>query len=123
MNKPERSAQDPDADVLNRVVSSIERKDFFNSVLVTDSFDDWNLARDLGTLLVRIMPEEFLGHALLARAYRHLGKPKCALAELARCRLGVAHPAEKELFLSLLADEDRLSPKKSGRRIKKTPKR
>jgi hypothetical protein len=35
----------------------IERKDFFQSVLFNDSFDDWLLAKELGEFLVSIEPE------------------------------------------------------------------
>ena len=122
MNKSERTMQDSD-DVLTRVVSAIESRDFFNSVLVNDNFDDWNLARDLGNFLTRIEPEEIVGHALLARACRHLGEPERAFAELEQCRAAVAHPSDKEFFLLFLAEEDRLTRKKSSRRIKKTPRR
>jgi hypothetical protein len=104
---------DPDGEVLSRVVDAIERKDFFRSVLLSDTFDDWSLTRALGEFLVRIQPDsEVMGHALLARAYRHLGDLERAREELEQCRVRtlaqVLMPAEAELFLSFLAEEDKL---------------
>ena len=104
---------DPDKEVLTRVVDAIERKEFFRSVLLNDTFDDWILARDFGEFLVRIQPDtEVMGHALLARAYRHLGDSERAREELQQCRVRAVPeapvPAETELFRSFLAEEDRL---------------
>ncbi len=96
---------DPDAEILTRV-SKIEK--FLESFLYKDSLDDWQLAKDLGELLIRIDREGIMGHALLARACRHLGDLKRALAELRQCRVLLAHPSEKKLFLSFLAEEERL---------------
>ena len=101
---------DSDSELLTRVVKS---KDFFRSVLQSDSLDDWNLAKGFGEFLVRIEPEEAMGHALLARAYRHLGDSDRAREELERCRCRVkSHqvaPSEIEMFLSFLAKEQELS--------------
>jgi len=100
---------DPDADLLARVVQT---GDFFHLVLSKDSLDDWNLARRLGEFLTRIEPDEAMGHAVLARAYRHLGDSKRALEELEQCRLRVRRgnmkASEAKLFSSLLAEEERL---------------
>ena len=74
--------RDPDAAILEEVVGT---KDFLHSALVDDSLRDWHLAVELGRLLVRIEPKEILGHALLARAYRHLGDRRSA-HELMECR-------------------------------------
>src|ERR1700738_4947545 len=105
MKNIKRSQEDPD-EILTRVVSAIEKKDFFRSVLENDTFDDWKLAMDFGDFLIRIEPEGMMGHALLARACRHLGESGRAFAELERCRAGVPHPSEKELFQSFFAEEE-----------------
>jgi hypothetical protein len=103
---------DPD-EVLTRVVSAIEKKDFFRSVLLHDTFDDWSLAKEFGEFLIRIQPEqEIMGHALLARACRHLGDSERALEELEQCRVRAAQrelpSSEIELFRSFLAEEEKL---------------
>jgi tetratricopeptide (TPR) repeat protein len=101
--------EDPDGELLTRIS---ETKDFVRRVLYDDSLDDWNLAKDFGEFLLRLDPEEILGHALLARAYRHLGNSERALEELERCRVRVTHgqlrPLEREFFPPFLAEEDRL---------------
>lgn len=107
MKESDQPMHDPD-EVLTRIVNAIEKKDFFRSILLNDAFDDWNLAKDFGSFLTRIEPEEVMGHALLARAYRHLGELENALAELKQCRVRVAHPSEKELFLTFVAEEEKL---------------
>jgi hypothetical protein len=94
--------------MLTRVVEAIERTDFFRAVLLRDTFHDWSLAKDFGNFLVRIEPDEIMGHAILARAHRHLGDSKLALIELEHCRVGVPHPSERELFQSFLAEEEKL---------------
>jgi hypothetical protein len=104
---------DSDRELLAKVVSAIEEKDFFRSVLLNDTLDDWNLARDLGAFLVRILPDsEVMGHALLARAYRHLGNPQLALDELRQCRVLTANRKleswELEMLRPLLVEEERL---------------
>ena len=100
---------DPDAEILTRV-SKIEN--FLESVLYKDSLDDWKLAKDLGELLIRIDGEGIMGHALLARACRHLGDLERSLSELEQCRVRVPHPPpQTEMFLSFLAEEERLLAK------------
>lgn len=65
---------DSDKELLRRVVNAIDKKDLFRSTLLSDTFDDWNLAKDLGEFLVRVGSDsEVIGHALLTRAHRHLG--------------------------------------------------
>jgi hypothetical protein len=96
---------DPERQLLTRL-SKIE--DFFRSVLYDDSLDDWYLALDFGEFLVRIEPREAMGYALLARAHRHVGNLECARVELEKCRALTRNPSEVELFLSFLAEEDRL---------------
>ena len=108
MKKSQYRNHDPDLEALTRVVQSIERRDFFRAILVNDNFDDWKLARDFGAFLTRIEPEEIMGHALLARSYRHLGNLEEALAELEQCRIHPPHESEKELFISFLQEEERL---------------
>jgi len=89
-----------------------ETNDFFGSVLQRDNLDDWNLAKDFGEFMIRLDPAEAMGHALLARAYRHLGDSQRALEELARCRASAMHtrmkPPEAELFFAFLAEEEKL---------------
>jgi hypothetical protein len=108
--------EDPDGELLARVV---ETKDFFRSVLYDDSLDDWNLARDFGMFLIRIEPEEIMGHALLARAYRHLGDSQHALEELEQCQIratqGQLRPSETELFSPFLAEEEKLLSRGSAK--------
>jgi hypothetical protein len=99
-----------DGELLAKVIQS---KDFFQSVLYDDTFDDWNLAKELGEFLIRIEPDsEIMGHALLARAYRHLGNRQRALDELIECQLRASDrelkPWEADLFLPLLAEEKKL---------------
>ncbi len=94
---------DSDGDLLKRAT---QIPNFFGSVLTNDSLDDWTLARDLGKFLVRLHPEEIMGHALQARAYRHLGDSERALAALEQCRSRVPHPAEQELFRAFMAEEE-----------------
>lgn len=106
---------DPDAEILTRV-SKIEG--FLESVLYKDTLDDWEIAKGLGELLIRIDGEGIMGHALLARACRHLGESERALSELEQCRIRDVPPPEKELFLSFLAEEERLlsrRPSKDGK--------
>jgi hypothetical protein len=102
-----------DEELLTRVIGAIDKRDFFRSTLLKDTFDDWNLAKDLGEFLVRIEPvSEVMGHALLARAHRHLGNPELALAELKQCQARTANrelePWEVEMLLPLLEEEERL---------------
>src|SRR6266478_6918642 len=100
---------DTDASILARV-TKIES--FFESVLYEDSLDDWSLAKELGELLIRIDTEEIMGHALLARACRHIGDRKRAHEELDKCRELVARqevtPGQLDLFLPVLSEEERL---------------
>jgi len=89
-----------------------ETNDFFGSVLLSDALDDWTLAKDLGEFLIRLDPEEIVGHALLTRAHRHLGDSRRALEELEQCRVramqGQLSPSETELFSPFLAEEEKL---------------
>jgi tetratricopeptide (TPR) repeat protein len=106
----EQARSDPD-DVLTRVVEVMEQRDFFHLTLVNDAFDDWNLAKDLGSFLIRIVPQEAVGYALLARAYRHLGEPKRALESLEQCRIRISPDKsgnmEAEYFSSFFAVEEK----------------
>ncbi len=105
---------DPDAEIVTKV-SKIEG--FFESVLYDDNLEDWKLAKDFGELFVRLDDEEITGHALLARACRHLGDLERAGTELERCRVLVEYPMikdGKELFLSFLAEEERLLSQRLG---------
>jgi hypothetical protein len=101
---------DPDAEILTRV-SKIEG--FLESALYKDSLDDWKIARDLGELLIRIDGEEIMGHALLARACRHIGDRKRAREELGKSRALFAReelaPPQRQLFLQVLSEEEHLT--------------
>ena len=101
--------EDPDGELLTRVT---ETKDFVQRVLYDDSLDDWNLAKDFGEFLLRLDPDEILGHALLARAYKHLGDSQRAIRELEQCRAratqGQLKPSEVEVFSPFLAKEEKL---------------
>ena len=97
---------DPDAEILTRV-SKIEG--FLASVLYKDALDDWELAKDLGELLIRIDGEEIMGHALLARACRHIGDRRRASEELGKCKALITRQnlsaPHRELFLQALSQE------------------
>jgi hypothetical protein len=112
---------DSDAELLLRVNST---KDFFGSVFNRDAFDDWNLAKDFGEFLVRILPDsDIMGHAVLARAHRHLGNTEQALAELNRCRAQAGKrklkPWEAEIFCPFLQKEEGLLSEGPARRKKR----
>jgi hypothetical protein len=100
---------DSDRALLAKVAKT---RDFFGSILCRDTLDDWTLAKDLGEFLIRIEPDGIIGHALLVRAFRHLGNSERALNELNICRLRAAAgdliPSEAEVLLPVLADEERL---------------
>jgi len=74
---------DPDKELFSRL-SQI--KDFAEGVLRSDILEDWTLARDFGEFMIRIAPEDILGHAMVARACRHLGDRTRAVEEIERCR-------------------------------------
>jgi len=110
MTTPTEEAMDSDAELLAKVNRV---NDFFGSVFYRDTFEDWNLVKDFGEFLVRILPSsEVMGHALLTRAHRHLGNADLALAELSLCRTQTANrsfePWEVEMIVPLLAEEERL---------------
>lgn len=104
---------DSEKELLTRLVASIDKKDFFQSTLSSDTFDDWNLVKDFGEFLIRTEPDSgVMGHALLVRAHRHLGNRELALAELKECYTRTAtrklEPWEAEMLLPLLAEEEKL---------------
>src|SRR5258708_39478232 len=72
-----------DSKLLARV---LEQRALLEDVLLNDALEDWNLAKDLGEFLVRMLPEDIVGHALLVRACRHTGDIKRAVEELTVCR-------------------------------------
>ncbi len=92
-------SHDEDRELLIRVTDT---KDFVRSVLVEDNFDDWKLAQQLGEFLIRIDPEGFLGHLILARACRHQGDRERAMHEFDQCRSLIASgrvdPSEQMAF-------------------------
>lgn len=102
-----------DGELLARV---LEKKDFLQSVISDDASQDWALVRDLGEFLGRIEPDsEILGHALMARAYRHLSDLGRARSELAECRLRATNrelkPWEVEMLIPFLDKEENLLPR------------
>lgn len=101
---------DADKELLDKVCAAIDKRNFFASILLRDSFDDWNLVRECGEFLVRIDPEDVLGYALQARAHRHLGNRDLAVAELRECQMRSAKmvPAEAEVMLPLIEKEQGL---------------
>src|SRR5208283_548583 len=94
---------DPDKELLTSVS---QKKDFIPSIVFNDISDDWNLARELGEFLVRTGPELAIGHALVARASRHLGDLDRAHEALKQCRQLHMEPAEAVDLLPLLAEEE-----------------
>jgi len=96
-----------DRDVLKRVT---EMDDFVGSVLVRDSLPDWHLARALGTFLVRVCPNELVGHVILLRALRHLGDLELARMEVQQCKTlldtGNVTAIEHEILPSILEQEE-----------------
>jgi hypothetical protein len=81
---------DPDKELFSKLS---EIKDFAEVALRDDTLGDWNLAKQFGEFMIRMDPEDILGHALVARACRHLGDRARALEEINRCQ-------------TLFADED-----------------
>jgi hypothetical protein len=95
---------DSDSELLAKAVGS---PDLLRSVLYDDKTEDWKVVRELGEFFIRVQPaEEIMGHALLARSYRHLGSIDRALIELDECRVRVPHPADKKMFDKFIADEE-----------------
>jgi hypothetical protein len=98
---------DADATILD---SAAGTPGLLQSVLLEDALEDWHLAKDLGELLVRINPGEILGHALLARACRHLGDSERAAEEILECRKLLADSSNLSvitLFESFVAAEQK----------------
>jgi len=107
---------DADSQLLARVLNE---PIFLESVLLNDTLEDWSLARDLGEFLVRMLPDDIVGHALLVRACRHTGDVKRALEELIVCRgyvdRGELTPKQVDLFVPMLEREERwLRPASGG---------
>ena len=98
-------SSDRDGEILAK---AYEVDDYFGSFF-RDALDDWTLAEDLGELFLRI-GEARMGHALLARAQRHLGNIAQAGEHLERCKTRVADEdltnQELEMFDRFLAEED-----------------
>lgn len=86
-----------------------EIKDFAKEAIYNDTLEDWSLARDFGEFLIRISPQDILGHALVARACRHLGDHIRAMEEMRRCKAifasGNLKRMEIEVFGSFLEKE------------------
>jgi hypothetical protein len=102
----------PEKYLLDKVVQAIEDRDFFNSVF-NDDFDDWDLVKKFGEFLITIMPDsEIMGHALLTRAFRHLGDKKRACSELTECKARMTGrelgKEEKNMLISLMTKEESL---------------
>ena len=100
---------DADDELLARIGRT---ENFFQSVLYKDTFSDWNLAREFGEFLVRILPNDIMGHAILVRAHRHLGNLELARDELKLCRTctktSELEQWEVDDFMPLLSREDRI---------------
>ena len=99
---------DADSQLLARVLT---QQNFLELVLLNDNLEDWNLAKDLGEFLVRVFPEDIIGHALLVRALRHMGNVARALEELTACRAFIQRheltPKQLNLFLPMLENEEK----------------
>ena len=87
--------------------------DFFGKALRRDALDDWNLAKELGELLIRIEQDsnsDLMGRVLLVRARRHLGSAAEAIAALRDCRERISSRElkqwEQELLVPVLAQEE-----------------
>src|SRR5580700_11625503 len=97
---------DPDKELFSRL-SRVN--DFAKEAIYNDTLEDWSLAKDFGEYLVRTAPEDILGHALVARACRHLGDRTRALEEINRCRTlfadGDLTTMEREVFGPFLEKE------------------
>lgn len=101
---------DPDKELFSRLA---EIKDFAEAVLRSDTLEDWNLVKNFGEFMIRIAPQDILGHALVARASRHLGDRARALEEIGRCqdlfKSRNLTTGEREVFGPFLGKELRLS--------------
>lgn len=101
---------DPDKELFSRLT---QIEDFAERVLRSDTLEDWDLARNFGEFMIRIAPHDILGHAMLARASRHLGDRPRALQEIQWCRdffnSGDLTTMEREVFGPFLEKETRLS--------------
>jgi len=88
-------------------------KDFAEVVLRNDTSEDWNLVKQFGEFMIRIAPEDILGHSLMARACRHLGDITRALEEIDQCRTlfadGSLTTMEREVFGPFLEKELRFA--------------
>jgi hypothetical protein len=97
---------DPDKELFLRL-SPIQ--DFARDAIYNDALEDWNLAKDFGEFMIRIAPQDILGHALVTRACRHLGDRTRAVEEMQRCRAlfaeGDLKTMELEVFGSFLEKE------------------
>ena len=65
--------KDEDRELKDRAIIKRVRRDegFMRSVIEADSVEDWAFAKDLGDFLVRTMPDEVMGHLVLARSSPH----------------------------------------------------
>ena len=108
-----------DGELLERLVNILNGRDLFGETFLTDDFDDWHLAKELGEFLVRIEPESSItGHALLARAHRHLGNRDLAVVELRECQgraeIRGLEPWEVEMIQPLMLKEATLLSIREG---------
>lgn len=106
---------DADSQLLAKV---LKQEKFLEAVLLNDTFEDWNLAKELGEFLLRVFPEDIIGHALLLRAFRHTGNLRRAAEELTACRGFVGRhqltPKQLDLFLPMLQNEEKWLQGASG---------
>ncbi|HEY3926909.1 MAG TPA: hypothetical protein VGL89_00920 [Candidatus Koribacter sp.] len=106
---------DRDGELLDKITKI---PDFFGSVFLRDDLEDWNLAKDLGDFLSRILPDsDVMSHALLTRAYRHLGKLDEAREQLRECHNRISDRDlklwEQDMFAKFLHEEQHLLSKPS----------
>lgn len=98
---------DPDGELLDRLSKT---EGFFEGAILRDDFRDWTLAKDFGEFVIRIAPDEILGHALVARACRHLGEQDCASEEIRKTKSlfknGTLAPMDVDIFGTFLDVEN-----------------
>ncbi len=97
---------DPDKELFSKLS---QVKDFAREAIYNDILEDWSLAKDFGEFMIRIAPQDILGHALVARACRHLGDQSRAMEAMQRCRAlftsGGLRTMELEVFGPFLEKE------------------
>jgi hypothetical protein len=83
---------------------------FFGSVL-DDSLGDWELAKGIGEIFLRVDRRDINGAFLLARECRHLGDLKLAFENLEPCKAIITDgktSIDQEVMGPAIANEERL---------------